>query len=729
MADINLQMGTYKVVSITVKTKSPDFLAQSSAAREFVIYKDGPNLGITTYKASLVTANTMQPDKYGVMSAATEFLIYNDGPNFAMRMYKASLVATDTLQPDKYGVMSAGLYTFIILPPLGMMSAGRQVFIVSQVETGAPVNTYQVFSLAAQKADWPPVEGTFSTSSDIQVAQLVGVKNTDNAFRWSQTRVAEMPILALMARPVTNPISYNMVARVAEQVLRASPVTNQISYNMVARVAKQVLRASPIDTQSWKSLASLARLTLISLDRVPVPTSGSFIGEYTSMALVAKPMGGMPKSATMDLQVASLALQKRVDLFPRSKTTVLQNATLVLRPNTKPLARGPVLAAESFTLALQANPMPPMNDPAYHQPADVSQDFQLTLMKQALAFPWVGVEHSGQAAIKVLQKSVMEPVYGVQHDKLLTTLVLQSSPMQKPGGMSGANMPEIRTTVLLARPYAPASVVRSNTRVSQAGLEWVLRADYQKPGDIIAGTKFSYYCTLGILSVLSKREALPWSKTRVPEMALLTTMHALYDPPMKVFNDGLFVSLIAEQVMTVEQYPSTGEPVSQLNVTSVVEQVVETDDTFPDKAYSISDLQVSSVVEQLATEDTTFPDKDLAQSMLQVSQVVQQLAENDNSFPDKDLAQSQLSVTQIAEMLATSADDYPPKDMIQSLLVVTSLVENVVSRDTFPDKDVPQSTISVSQVAEVVMAVDDSMKGMPQYQGRRKPTIFVQIVY
>lgn len=707
MADINLQMGAYKVVSITVKTKSPDFLAQSSAAREFVIYKDGPNLGVTTYKASLVTANTMQPDKYGVMSAATEFLIYNDGPNFAMRMYKASLVATDTLQPDKYGVMSAGRYTFIILPPLGMMSAGRQVFIVSQVETGAPVNTYQVFSLAAQKADWPPVEGTISKSSDIQVAQLVGVKNTDNAFRWSQTRVAEMPILALMARPVTNPISYNMVARVAEQVLRASP----------------------IDTQSWKSLASLARLTLISLDRVPVPTSGSFVGEYTSMALVAKPMGGMPKSATMDLQVASLALQKRVDLFPRSKTTVLQNATLVLRPNTQPLARGPVLAAESFTLALQANPMPPMNDPAYHQPADVSQDFQLTLMKQALAFPWVGVEHSGQAAIKVLQKSVMEPVYGVQHDKLLTTLVLQSSPMQKPGSMSGANMPWIRTTVLLGSAYPSAAGIRSMTRASQAALEWLLRADYQKPGDVVAGTKFSYYRTLDILSVVSKREPLPLSKTRVPEMRLLTVMHALYDPPMKVFNDGLFVSLIGEQVMTVEQYPSTGEPVSQMTVTSVVEQVVETDLTFPDKGYSISDLQVSQLVEQLATEDTTFPDKDLAQSKLQVSQVVQQLAETDNSFPDKDLAQSQLSVTQIAETVAASADDYPPKGMVQSALVVTSLVENVVSRDTFPDKDVPQSTISVSQVAEVIMAVDDSMKGMPQYQGRRKPTIFVQIVY
>ena len=700
-------MGTYKVVSITVKTKSPDVLAQSSAAREFVIYKDGPNLGITTYKASLVTANTMQPDKYGVMSAATEFLIYNDGPNFAMRMYKASLVATDTLQPDKYGVMSAGLYTFIILPPLGMMSAGRQVFIVSQVETGAPVNTYQVFSLAAQKADWPPVEGTISKSSDIQGAQLVGVKNTDNAFRWSQTRVAEMPILALMARPVTNPISYNMVARVAEQVLRASP----------------------IDTQSWKSLASLARLTLISLDRVPVPTSGSFVGEYTSMALVAKPMGGMPKSATMDLQVASLALQKRVDLFPRSKTTVLQNATLVLRPNTQPLARGPVLAAESFTLALQANPMPPMNDPAYHQPADVSQDFQLTLMKQALAFPWVGVEHSGQAAIKVLQKSVLEPVYGVQHDKLLTTLVLQSSPVQKPGSMSGANMPWIRTTVLLGSAYPSAAGIRSMTRASQAALEWLLRADYQKPGDVVAGTKFSYYRTLDILSVVSKREPLPLSKTRVPEMRLLTVMHAQYDPPMKVFNDGLFVSLIAEQVMTVEQYPSTGEPVSQMTVTSVVEQVVETDLTFPDKGYSISDLQVSQLVEQLATEDTTFPDKDLAQSKLQVSQVVEQLVAGDNSFPDKDLVQSQLSVTQIAETVAVSADDYPPKGMVQSALVVTSLVENVVSRDTFPDKDVPQSTISVSQVAEVIMAVDDSMKGMPQYQGRRKPTIFVQIVY
>lgn len=707
MADINLQMGTYKVVSITVKTKSPDFLAQASAAREFVIYKDGPNLGVTTYKASLVTANTMQPDKYGVMSAATEFLIYNDGPNFAMRMYKASLVATDTLQPDKYGVMSAGRYTFIILPPLGMMSAGRQAFIISQVVVGAPIYTPQVFSLAAQHANWPPLEGVFSMSRDIQTVQQALVKNTNNDFVWSQTRVAEIPVLALLARPVTLPISYNNAKAVVQQVLRANP----------------------IDTQSWKSVGQVATLTLVSLDRVPVPTSGSFVQEYISLALQAKPTNGMPKSATIDSQVASLALQKRNDIFPRSTTTVLQNATMILRPNTQPLARGPIMAAEHFTIALLAKPMPAMNDPAYHQPASVSQDFQLALMKQALAFPWVGIEHSGQAAIKVLQKSIIDVPYGVQHDKLLTTLVLQANPMPKPGGMSGANMPEIRTTVLLARPYAPASGVRSNTQVSQAGLEWVLRADYQKPGDIIAGTKFSYYCTLGILSVLSKREALPWSKTQVPEMALLTAMHALYDPPMKVFNDGLFVSLLVEQVMTVEQYPTTGEPVSQLNVTSVVEQVVVTDDTFPDKGYSIYDLQVSSVVEQLAIEDTTFPDKDLAQSMLQVSSVVEQLATGDNSFPDKDLAQSDLTVTQIAEMLATSADDYPPKDMIQSLLVVTSLVENVVSRDTFPDKDMPQSTISVSQVAEVVMAVDDSMKGMPQYQGRRKPTIFVQIVY
>lgn len=707
MADINLQMGTYKVVSITVKTQSPDLLSQASAAREFVIYKDGPNLGVTTYKTSVVTAKTMQPDIFGVASSAREFLLYNDGPNLAMRTYKTSALTVTTKDPDIYAAASAGRYAFIILPPIGMMSAARQVFIISQVEVGSPAYAPQVFSLAAQKADWPPVEGTFSKSSDIQVAQLVSIKNTDNAFKWSQTRVAEMPILTLMARPVTKPISYNMVARVAQQVLRASP----------------------IDTQSWKSVASIARLTLISLDRVPVPTSGSFVGEFSTLALLAKPMGGMPKSATMDLQVASLALQKRVDLFPRSKTTVLQNVTLVLRPNTQPLARGPVFAAESFTLALQANPMPAMNDPAYHQPAGVSQDFQLALMKQALAFPWVGVEHSGQTAIKVLQKSVMDPVYGVQHDKLLTTLVLQSSPMQKPGSMSGANMPEIRTTVLLGSAYPSAAGIRSMTRASQAALEWLLRADYQKPGDIIAGTKFSYYRTLDILSVVSKREPLPLSKTRVPEMRLLTVMHAQYDPPMKVFNDGLFVSLISEQVMTVEEYPSTGEPVSQMTVTSVVEQLLETDLTFPDKGYSISDLQVSQAIEQLAVVDSSFPDKDLAQSKLQASLVVEQLAENDNSFPDKDLAQSQLSVTQIAETLVVSADDYPPKGMIQSALVVTSLVENVVSHDTFPDKDMPQSTIAVSQLAEVVMAVDDSMKGMPQYQGRRKPTIFVQIVY
>ena len=707
MADLNLQMGTYKVVSITVKTNAPDVLVATSAAREFLIYRDAPNFAVRTFKVQTLTVDTTDPDKRGVMSAVREFLIYRDAPNFAVRTFKTQTLVVNTYQPDMLAVSQAARYTFIIQPPLAAASAGRLAFIINQVEVGPPIYTPQVFSLAAQHANWPPVEGVFSMSRDVQAVQQALVKNTNNDFVWSQTRVAEMPVLTLLARPLTLPISYNMAAVVVQKVLRASP----------------------IDTQSWKSVGQVATLTLVSLDRVPVPTSGSFVQEYISLALQANPMNGMPKSATMDRQVAALALQKRNDIFPRSTTTVLQNATMVLRPNTQPLARGPIMAAEHFTIALLANPMPAMNDPAYHQPATVSQDFQLTLMKQALAFPWVGVENAAQYAVKVLQKSVIDVPYGVQHDKLLTTLVLQANPMPKPGGMSGANMPEIRTTVLLARPYAPASGVRSNTQVSQAGLEWVLRADYQKPGDIIAGTKFSYYCTLGILSVLSKREPLPWSKTRVPEMALLTAMHALYDPPMKVFNDGLFVSLLVEQVMTVEQYPTTGEPVSQLNVTSVVEQVVVTDDTFPDKGYSIYDLQVSSVVEQLATEDTTFPDKDLAQSMLQVSQVVEQLATGDNSFPDKDLAQSDLTVTQIAEILATSADDYPPKDMIQSHLVVTSLVENVVSRDTFPDKDVPQSTISVSQVAEVVMAVDDSMKGMPQYQGRRKPTIFVQIVY
>ena len=707
MADLTFQMGTYKVVSITVKTNAPDLLAQASAARSYVIYRDGPQLAMRTYKTLAISLNTYNVDKLGVASAFREFMIYNDAPNFAMRTYKTIALSTDTLQPDKIGVAAGMRYAFIVVPPLAVASGARYAFIINQVQTGAPAYAPQVFSLATQHAIWPPVEGTFSMSRDIQTVQQAVIKNTNNDFVWSQTSVAEMPILTLMAKPVTMPISYNKAATVVQQVLRASP----------------------IDTQSWKSVGQVATLTLVSLDRVPVPTSGAFVQEYTTLALQASPMNGMPKSATMDKQVASLALQKRNDVFPRSTTTVLQNATLVLRPNTQPLARGPVRTAEHFTLALLANPMPPMNDPAYHQPATVRQDFQLSLMKQALAFPWVGVEHAAQYAVKVLQKSIIDVPYGVQHDKLLTTMVLQANPMPKPGGMSGANMPEIRTTVLLARPYAPASGVRSTTRVSQAGLGWVLRADYQKPGDIIAGTKFSYYRTLDILSVVSKREALPWSKTRVPEMALLTAMHALYDPPMKVFNDGLFVSLLVEQVMTIEQYPTTGEPVSQLTVTSVVEQVVETDDTFPDKGYSISDLQVSSIVEQLATEDTTFPDKDLAQSRLQVSQVVEQLATGDNSFPDKDLVQSQLTVTQIAEILATSADDYPPKDMVQSRLVVTSLVENVVSRDTFPDKDVPQSTISVSQVAEVIMAVDDSMKGMPQYQGRRKPTIFVQIVY
>lgn len=707
MADINMKMGTYRVVAISVNTKAPDYLAQTSAGREFLLYQDGPSFAIRTFKAKAITTDTLQPDVLGVVSGGREFLLYKDAPNFAMRMYKAKAITTTTMQPDVLGVTSGARMTFLIAPPLLMASAMRTAFIIQQAEAGVPVYYPQAFSQALQKADWPTLAGTFSTSSEIQTAQLAAIKNTDNAFIWSQTRAAEMVILTLQDRPV-------------------APA---ISYNISASVVLQVLRASPIDTQSWKSVISLARLTLISLDRVPVPTSGSFVQEFTTLALQSKPMGGMPKSFTQDGQVASLALQRRVDIFPRSKSSVIQNVTLVLRPNTSPLARGPEMAAQHFTMALQANPMPAMNDPAYNAPAAVVQDFQLTLMKQSLAFPWIGIEQSRQSAIKVLQKSIVEPVFGVQHDKLLTTLVLQSSPMQKPGSMSGANMPWIRSTVLLAKAYPSAAGIRSMTTYNQVGLQWLVDATYQKPGDVIAGTKFSYYDTLHIQSLIARVEPLPWSLTRVPEMSLLSLAHAEYDPPMKVFNDGLFVSLIGEQVMSVEQYPTTGVPTSQLIVDSLLEQVATTDDTFPSKSYSTSDLEVSGVVEQVVAGDDAFPDKDLVQSQLQVSQAVEQVTEVDDSFPNPNTVLSQLVVSQIAENLLARADDYPSKDMVQSSLIVTSLVENVAARDTFPDKDMPQSAIAVSQVAEIVMVVDDSMKGMPQYQGRRKPTIFVQIVY
>lgn len=707
MADINMKMGTYRVVAISVNTNAPDYLAQTSAGREFLLYQDGPSFAIRTFKAKAITTDTLQPDVLGVVSGGREFLLYKDAPNFAMRMYKAKAITTTTMQPDVLGVTSGARMTFVIAPPLLMASAMRTAFIIQQAEAGVPVYYPQAFSQALQKADWPTLAGTFSTTSEIQTAQLAAIKNTDNAFIWSQTRAAEMVILTLHDRPV-------------------APA---ISYNISASVVLQVLRASPIDTQSWKSVISLARLTLISLDRVPVPTSGSFVQEFTTLALQSKPMGGMPKSFTQDGQVAALALQRRVDNFPRSKSSVVQNVTLVLRPNTSPLARGPEMAAQHFTMALQANPMPAMNDPAYHAPAAVVQDFQLTLMKQALAFPWIGIEQSRQSAIKVLQKSIVEPVFGVQHDKLLTTLVLQSSPMQKPGSMSGANMPEIRSTVLMAKAYPSAAGIRSMTTYNQVGLQWLVGATYQKPGDVIAGTKFSYYDTLHIQSLIARVQPLPWSITRVPEMSLLSVMHAEYDPPMKVFNDGLFITLIGEQVMSVEQYPTTGVPTSQLIVDSLLEQVVASDDAFPSKSYSTSDLEVTSVVEQVVAGDDAFPDKDLAQSQLQVSQVGEQVTEVDGSFPNPNTVLSQLVVSQVVENLLARAGDYPPKDMVQSSVIVTSLVENVAARDTFPDKDMPQSAIAVSQVAEVVMVVDDSMKGMPQYQGRRKPTIFVQIVY
>lgn len=708
MADNLLSMGSYKLTALTVKSKAVDIYAAVYGSRQWVVYKDGPNFAMGAYKLTALVVNRKNPDIFAAVYGGRQWLVYRDAPSFGMASFKSSALVVNRANPDLTGVIYGGRYTFLIRPPTAALFGGRYAFLINQVEVGPAVYIPQTFSFAIQRADWPGVEDVYSTSSAVQVRQMVVVKNTDNAFVWSMSRVLQAAQLAVVARPVTTPQS---ITRVAEAVMLA-------------------LQSRPIHTISIERVPQVAQLTLISLDRVPVPTSGRFYAQYALTTLLARPVSGMPQSPSKVATTAELVLQKRIDTFPRSMETVRQSVQLVLVPNTLPLARGPEFARQAFMLALQGNPMPAMNDPAYRSAGHVAEVPQLVLHKQGDLPKHVGKEQAIQLAHMTLQRNPIVTQFGVQHTRLAVEMVLQRNPMPKPGSMSGANLPSVRLQAIIkADGYPLASGIQSTTRLAQVGLQWLVDATYRKPGDIVSGSKYTFYNTLHITTLMSRRERLPISRTRVPSLAVLTTMHASYDSPEDVFNDGLFVTLAGEQILALEQYPTPWEPTSNVEASGIFEALLTIDDSFPDKSYSRSDLQATSIVEALACEDNSFPDKDLPQSKVIADVIAESLATVDDSFPNPNIPQAQLQATLTVESVAALADDYPAKDMVLSAVVVTSLVESVALRDQFPDKDVPQSIMEVTGVAEVVMRFDDTMTEMPQYQGRRKPTIFVQIVY
>lgn len=587
--------------------------------------------------------------------------------------------------------------------PSSLVTGYRLVAVIEQAVVGPITLVPQVFSDALQDSPVPPAADIFSPEGCLQ--------HVSAALQQSD--------------PAPLPQSISRTPLVGELCLRDSPLET-ISLESVPTTVEIALQDRPvIPGQGPDRAQSLVELALQSQGEVIDPVSADYAKSAFSLAVQARSPETAPRSADESAHALSLALQARPIGMPWSSETAAGMAECILQENGLIFIQGIQNSPQVTELTLVQVDM--VED--YHRPASL-----LSLAETALtptSFPaYVGREHCPLMRLQVLSRTVIPAVVGIVNNAQSTHLALVGTTYPQPGKMSGTYASSVAAPVLKGELLPSVASYRSDDLAAQCGLNWLLQVDYPTTDSMLPPKRVARVPQLAHQTTQGQWLPLPWSQTKTGQLALNTVLFSPYDPPMVVFDAGLFSALVSGLSLRQAAYPSKSAPQSTVTCDELTGIALRQVTDYPDKSYSISDLQADLLTAQGLSQDANFPDKDLAQSRLIPGVVSQVGARLDLSFPDKDLAKSDLTCDLIVQSDLKTDSGFPDKDLTQSLQLVDLIAENTVKTVTdYPDKNIPLSTTQVTFAAMASLHTDPSMYEMPSYQWRNKPTVFVTVVY
>lgn len=704
MADINMMMGTYKVVAISVKTNAPDYPAQASAARSFVIYKDKPALRIATYKVQALTVSTVSPDILGAASAFREFVIYNDGPKLYMTQYKTVAISVNTLVPDKLGIAQGMRYAFIVSSPLASVAAMRQVFIINQAEVGPPALVKQVRQQTIQSSPQKPLDQVISAESVKQVYQMDVQASDDMPFLWSYTRVPQMRELVLQARP---------------NVVQSYDMSKQVRALAVGRFNYTI----PSDVWSKENVGQVVALVLQSIDIPYQPTSGEYVLQQTMQVLQASDPLPMWTSPAFIGQYIMLATTKRpVERLPRSNVdAALVTTQAVTKRPDEPLPYGDQYVAEVVSQAVQATEMPePFGT------IDAKQVYNLAVVPSTMPIKQ-GIINDAQLVTTVVQARVEELPISRERVPQVRTLVAGAAVYPSPGSMTRLEARQSRALVLQQAVYLPPDF-QSYEMVPQLRVLFSTKPPaslYPDPAIVYEQSRYARLPQLTELVTQRLPLALPISRTRALQVRINAAQRTTYPSPEDMLNSGMFALQAIEHVALVADYPSTDVPASNVSVTQVMEQLVLVAD-YPDAHLPVNYAIIPQLSEQVARVDF-YPDPGDYKSPNVVWQLSEQLT-YESAYPDAGTLHSPVLALQLAQAVSLTAT-YPDKDAPQSYAQVSQLSQQAAFKATYPNKDAPQSIARVNQVFQQVARRDLTMYQLPVPPRRHRVRIVCRFVY
>lgn len=698
-----IYMGTYRLTSVTSRSRAVDIAGGVSGSRIAMIYADAPNFQMAMRRVTAVTANTRTPDLLGTVQSARLAMLYVDPPNFQASAYRLTAVTANTRNPDKNGLISSGMMSFIISPPAGYASQARIAFIINQQETGPAAFVPQMFMKVQQKAVWPTVADTFSTTRALQVFQKVVQKEITN-MPWSQTRVVSEAMKVLLQTPVSFGQSITRVMSEAMQVLQSDLHQHiPVSMDYVLSEAMQVVQQTPM--KMWQSPHYALSLAQWELYRTP--------------------MGFLPRSTTTAYHTSLKVLQGTEEGYlPWSMTSVGQVAVKTLFDYVSPMPdQGTNEVYQETLLALQ------------HTDGEVGvvgQEQAKQLAMQTIQAAPAPLPQSNTRAMSLAEMVLVEEFYDPPEDVGKTSAF--QSVMKVAIGSTDFTNPEImqsqtrvcQTIVKALQESDPMEMWVSPAIVPQAHIEWLQGANYPSPGDMVPPDKAALVSQLGIRTLQHADFENPQSNTRALQMTQLTSQYLFYTPASDMAEKGIFIGQMLEAVAQNVAYPDPAEPISPVYTDQIAVIAAYTDDKFPDPTKEAQPGEVFQVVE-ISASGVEYPDPNVSQVWAEVTQTIVQKSSSD-TFPDPSVPVSSVALTQISIQASTNADYADPANMV-SPAEVSQAISQVSHKSTFPNPANPASTLTVNQTLQMAAIPDVTLYGVPDYAIKHRPIITISIVY
>ncbi len=696
-------LGSYRLSAVTYRTTTPDFVGAVSGARAALVYKDAPNMHVGAYRILAATYRTNTPDLLGVVQSARGAILYADPPNMHLGSYRISAITTNNKPVDIVGHATSAVVAFLIRPPAGFASGARVAFLINQVETGPAAFVPQFFQHVHQKADWPTVADTISTTRVLQSFQKV-VQKEVYGMPWSQTRVMSEAMKVLLQTPLSFGQSLTRVMSEVMQVLQSDVHAHvPVSMDYVLQQAMQVVQETPM--QIWQSPHYALQLAQWELYRTPMgflPRSTTTAYHVSFKVLQQTEMGYLPWSNTDVSQVAMKTLFAYTSPLPDQGTDEVYQEVMVALQHTdgEPLIVGPNLVGQNVLQVVQSTPLP----------------------------VWQSTTRALQLAELVVQEALYDPPGDVGKTNAMQTVMkvaVEDKDYSNPDIMQSQT--RVGQVLVKALQQAlPDPMWTSPAIVPQAHLEWLQWTQYPSPGDMVPPDKAALVSQLGIRTLQHADFEHPQSYTRSLQVAQLTSQYLFYTPASDMAEKGIFIGQTVEAVAQNAVYPDPAEPISPVYSDQITVMTAYADDTYPDPTKEAQPGEAFQVVETIASE-VEYPDPTVSQVWAEVTQAVVQKSTSD-TFPDPSVPVSSVTLTQISIQASTSAD-YPDPANLVSPAEVSQAISQVSKATSFPNPANPASTLTVNAAYQVVALPDPTLHGVPDYAIKHRPIITISIVY